>query len=134
MIGLEDIQNNYSKGYISIRKHPFVELYILNYTPLASRKAVWNEITLTSRGLIIDKKGNIISYPFRKFFELEQLPSHLIPKTSPLQIYEKLDGALGIMYWHKGKPYISTRGSFSSYQAVRATEILHTKYRKQFLF
>jgi RNA ligase len=134
MISLENIQKNYSQGYISIRKHPFAELYILNYTPLASQKAIWNEITLTSRGLIIDKKGKIISYPFHKFFEREQLPLHLIPETPPLKIYEKLDGSLGIMYWYRGTPYISTRGSFSSYQAVRATEILHTKYRKKFLF
>lgn len=134
MIKLEDIQKNYYQRYISIRKHPFIDLYILNYTHLASQKSVWNEITLNSRGLIINKMGEIISYPFRKFFELEQLPLHLIPKTSPLKIYEKLDGSLGIMYWYNGKPYISTRGSFTSYQAIRATEILYKKYANYFQY
>lgn len=132
MITLKDIQENYNKGFITIRKHPFAELYILNYTQLASKKAVWNEVTLNSRGLIINKKGEIISYPFRKFFELEQLNVNLIPKTRPSKIYEKVDGALGIMYWFNDKPYISTRGSFNSYQAVRATEVLHKKYSKHF--
>lgn len=132
MITLKDIQENYNKGFITIRKHPFVELYILNYTPLASKMAIWNEVTLNSRGLIIDKKGKVVSYPFRKFFELEQLNKNLIPKTKPKKIYEKIDGALGIMYWFNDKPYISTRGSFISYQAVRATEVLYKKYSQHF--
>lgn len=125
---LEDIKYNYNNNFISIEKHPYVDLYILNYTKKASQQAIWNEVTLNSRGLIIDKIGNIVSYPFRKFFEIDQLPAELIPSDNPTEIVEKLDGTLGIMYWFNGRPYISTRGSFTSFQALKATEILHTKY------
>ncbi|OCA68444.1 hypothetical protein BBI01_18545 [Chryseobacterium artocarpi] len=132
MISLEDIKYNYNNGYISIVKHPYAELHILNYTKKASQEAVWNEVTLNSRGLIINTKGKIISLPFRKFFEIEQLPTELTPSKPPVEILEKLDGALGIMYWYKDIPYISTRGSFTSFQAIRATEVLHKKYSKIF--
>lgn len=125
---LEDIKYNYNNKFISIVKHPYVDLYILNYTKKASQQAVWNEVTLSSRGLIIDKAGKIVSYPFRKFFEIDQLPDELIPTDNPIEILEKLDGALGIMYWYAGKPFISTRGSFTSFQALKATDILYKKY------
>lgn len=132
MITLEDIKQNYNNGYISIDKHPYVDLYILNYTKKASQEAVWNEITLNSRGLIVNKKGEIVSLPFRKFFEIEQLPEELIPQKAPVEILEKLDGALGIMYWYNNIPYISTRGSFTSFQAMKATDVLHKKYASIF--
>lgn len=132
MFSLNDIKKNYADGLISIIKHPFADLYILNYTSLASKKAIWNNVTLNSRGLIIDKRGTIISLPFRKFFEIKQLSDSLIPKNSPMKVYEKLDGTLGIMYWHNGKPYISTRGSFTSYQAIMANNILHERYSNHF--
>jgi len=92
MISLEDIKHNYNNGYISIVKHPYAELHILNYTKKASQEAVWNEVTLNSRGLIINNKGKIISLPFRKFFEIEQLPTELAPSKPPVEILEKLDG------------------------------------------
>jgi len=36
--------------------------------------------------------------------------------------------SLGIMYWHEGKYKIATRGSFTSEQALWATEYLNTNY------
>ena len=41
------------------------------------------------------------------------------------EVTEKLDGSLGILYWIKDKPFIATRGSFESEQAIKATEMLH---------
>ena len=52
----------------------------------------------------------------------------MILPDEPFEVYEKMDGSLGILYWVDSKPAIATRGSFTSEQAIVATELLHTKY------
>ena len=108
-------------GYITRRKHPDLPLYIYNYTAKAQYENVWNESTLTCRGLICDEGGHIYARPFRKFFNLEQVEQ--LP-DEPFEVTEKMDGSLGIMYWHEGQPFIATRGSFDSDQAREANKML----------
>jgi RNA ligase len=43
-------------------------------------------------------------------------------------VYEKMDGSLGILYWTNNQPFIATRGSFTSTQAMMATQMLHEQY------
>ena len=105
-------------GYITERKHPSAPLLIYNYTAKAQYDTVWNDATLSCRGLICDTEGNVVARPFRKFFNLEQVES--LP-DEPFEVYEKMDGSLGILYWWKGEPCIATRGSFDSEQARFAT-------------
>jgi RNA ligase len=95
-----------ANGYIVKRQHPTFPIAIYNYTAKAQYENVWNEATLTCRGLICDIDGNVVARPFRKFFNLEQVES--LP-DKPFDVYEKLDGSLGILYWWDGKPYITTR-------------------------
>jgi T4 RnlA family RNA ligase len=114
--------------YISVQKHPEAELYIYNYTPLAQFDRNWNEITLACRGLILDDRYRIVARPFPKFFNLEEHQPQEIPQE-PFDVYSKLDGSLGILYWLEGKPRIATRGSFASEQAIVGTQILQQKYR-----
>ena len=45
-----------------------------------------------------------------------------------IEVYEKLDGSLGILYFWENKAYIATRGSFSSSMALHATSVLNTRY------
>ncbi len=45
-----------------------------------------------------------------------------------------MDGSLGIIYWIEDIPYISTRGSFVSDQAIKATKMLHTTYKDEWNF
>lgn len=106
---------------LSKQKHPEHDLTIYNYTHMAQFKGTWTPELKMSRGLIVNSEGVIKARPFPKFFnmgELEKIPS------GPFQVFDKLDGSLGIMYWVNGKPFISTRGSFSSEQAIKAMEIL----------
>jgi RNA ligase len=117
--------------YISVQKHPEAELYIYNYTPLTQFDRNWNEVTLACRGLILDGEYNIIARPFPKFFNLEEHQLQEIPKE-PFEVYNKLDGSLGILYWLTGKPRIATRGSFNSEQAQIGTDILDRKYQSVF--
>lgn len=116
------------ESYINVQKHPDAELYIYNYSANVQYEKLWNEITLACRGLILDKEKNIVARPFQKFFNLGEVDDINLP-ASNFNAYEKMDGSLGILYWLNDKPYIATRGSFTSDQAIKGTEILHSKYQ-----
>lgn len=113
-------------GYINKQKHPTADLLIWNYSKTAQFERVWNEDTMNCRGLITDLEGNVRARPFKKFFNFEQLDPSEIP-DEPFDVYDKLDGSLGIMYWIEDTPYIATRGSFTSDQSAKANQLLHGK-------
>lgn len=113
--------------YLNCQKHPTSELYIYNYSAKAQYDRLWNEITLACRGLILDEEGNVVARPFPKFFNLGEYDGQKVP-NSPFEVYEKMDGSLGISYVLDGKVQIATRGSFTSDQSVVANEMLQDKY------
>jgi len=119
------IEQYIKKGYISKRKHPEENLYILNYTPKTQYEGFWNEYTTSCRGLIVDSDYIPKARCFKKFFNYEEVKSEVINrKNINFEINEKIDGSLGILYWIKDRPFIATRGSFDSDQALVANEIL----------
>jgi RNA ligase len=126
-IPLQELTLRIEQKYISVQKHPAEELYIYNYTPKAQFEKQWDEITLQCRGLILDAGGAIVARPFRKFFNLEEHLPYEIPHE-PFEVYEKMDGSLGILYWLQNQPYMATRGSFDSEQARKATQLLQHTY------
>jgi hypothetical protein len=115
------------KQYIIVHKHPTADLYIYNYTPIVQFERCWNEVTKTCRGLILDSHGKTMARPFPKFFNLEELTAEQIPKE-PFDVFEKMDGSLGIMYFIDNQAFIASRGSFNSEQSIRANLILQKKY------
>ncbi|MCU0449358.1 MAG: hypothetical protein MUC97_05855 [Bernardetiaceae bacterium] len=120
-----------AEGYINVQAHPSGDLFIYNYTPKAQYDQLWNEWTLTCRGLILDQHRQVVARPFRKFFNLEEHAQSRVPAVAmdgAFEVYEKMDGSLGILYQHQGQFAIATRGSFQSEQAGKATAILHQKY------
>src|SRR6218665_3128285 len=116
-----------ANDYINVQKHPRADLYIYNYSAKAQYDRVWNEWTLACRGLIMNADYEVEARPFKKFFNWGEIVTQVIPQE-PFEIYEKMDGSLGILYWIDEIPYIATRGSFNSDQAKVATEMLHTTY------
>lgn len=121
------LQQMINEKLVSVQKHPEADLFIYNYTPKVQYEKIWNEVTLITRGLILDSEMKYVSRPFGKFFNLEELQPNEIPDL-PFDVYEKMDGSLGILYWFNDKPYIATRGSFVSEQSQHATQLLHSKY------
>ncbi len=111
--------------YISVQKHPTEDLYIYNYTSKCQYNKYWTPETLMCRGLILDGEDNIVARPFRKFFNLEEHKEPL--PDEEFTITMKFDGSLGIMYWIGDIPYIATRGSFTSNQALEGTKMLRSK-------
>lgn len=111
-------------GLITMRKHPGLDLEICNYTPKTQYDKLWDAYTLMCRGLILDVNHNILSKPFSKFFNLNEIPETTIsnlPAQVP-SITEKLDGVLGILYPENEKVAIASRGTFDSEFAIWATE------------
>ena len=138
---LKKLEKRIEDGLITKRKHPTEDLWIYNYTPKCQFDRLWDQYTLMCRGLILNKKGDIIARPFKKFFNLGEHEGTL--PDGEFKIYDKLDGSLGILYWIGKKIYIATRGSFESEQAIKGTEILrkyeragdiYLPYNKTYLF
>jgi RNA ligase len=90
-------------------------------------------VTLTCRGLVTDTEGNIVARPFKKFFNMEELSDEQIPKQD-FDVYEKLDGSLGILFNYKNQWIICSRGSFMSEQAIKAGELLKKYDLKYFYY
>lgn len=115
------------EGYIKAQRHPSAPLTIYNYGPKTQYDWHWTPETKACRGLIVDDQNRIVARPFEKFFSVEQLQDTPLP-LEPFEVYEKLDGSLGVLYRADGLPHIATRGSFVSDQAIRGTEILRRRY------
>lgn len=125
------LQQLIDEKLVFCQKHPTAELYIYNYSPKVQFDRLWNEITTQTRGLILDGNMNIVARPFKKFFNLSEHQPNEIPNES-FEVFEKIDGSMGIMYFLNDKPYIATRGSFTSDQAQHANALLYSKYMHLF--
>jgi RNA ligase len=124
----DDLEEAVRNGDVTKRDHPNLPYHIYNYSPEIQYSNKWNSVTLACRGLILDEDYNIVARPWEKFFNLGQvnLP---IQFDTPVEVMDKADGSLGIMYPDpKGNNYIATRGSFTSEQAAKATAMLWDKY------
>lgn len=121
----EEILPYIEQKLVSEQKHLENEdVRIFNYTQKCQFAQEWNDTTRQCRGLIMNvKTGEILARPFPKFFNYGEHVSKgwAIPTSRP-EIYEKLDGSLGILYALNGKEWIATRGSFTSDQALWATK------------
>ena len=119
------ILNQYiEKGLVVKQDHPTLPLSIYNYSRTCQYDRLWDEVTLDCRGLVLDNEGNIIAKPFPKFFNMEELSDSEIPNES-FEVFEKMDGSLGICFYYEGEWHIATRGSFSSEQAIKGRELLN---------
>jgi T4 RnlA family RNA ligase len=125
---LELLNKYHNDGLLYKQTHPTLPLTIWNYTEKVQYEGLWDEVTLMCRGLVTDSEGTIIARPFRKFFNMEE-GKHT--PTSEFEVYEKMDGSLGIFFYYEGNPVFATRGSFTSDQAIKGREILN-KYNWQY--
>lgn len=127
MIPKEQLLEMIESGFVIKNKHPTEDLYIYNYTQKTQFERVWNAVTLACRGLILDENYNIIARPFAKFFNLGEYENQEIPNLK-FDVFEKIDGSLGILYFHNNQAFIASRGSFNSDQSIKANELLNSKY------
>lgn len=124
---IKNIEQLIADGYISKRKHPTEELWIYNYTPKTQFDHKWTPETQMCRGLIMDQNNKIVARPFPKFFNFGEYKG-VIPFSGGMEATEKVDGSLGILYWVGSEPFIATRGSFESDQALKGSQMIQDIY------
>ena len=128
-----NILNDYiEKGLVVKNDHPTLPLSIYNYSRTCQYESKWDDITKMCRGLILDKEGNVVAKAFDKFFNYEELTLGDIPEES-FEVFEKLDGSLGILFWYQGKWILASKGSFVSEQALKGKQILNQQYNVEVL-
>jgi RNA ligase len=150
---LELLHKHYiDTGKVVKQNHPTLPLSIYNYSRTTQYDGNWDRYTLACRGLVLDNEGNVIAKPFPKFFNYEEIKDDkyahcegcrksgmincgyfdecggwemrsVIPNES-FEVYEKMDGSLGIIFHYEGEWHIATRGSFTSEQAIKGKEML----------
>jgi T4 RnlA family RNA ligase len=110
-----NILNDYKeRGLLYSQTHPILPLTIWNYTEKVQYESLWDEVTLATRGLVTDSSGRVVARPFSKFFNLEEGKHQ---PTQEFEVFEKMDGSLGIVFVWEGQVVYATRGSFASDQA-----------------
>lgn len=122
---LDTLNKYYDEGWLINQSHPTKDLTIWNYSRQTQWEDHWDEITLMCRGLVTNSKGEIVSRCFRKFFNWEQLVSVDTPiPNESFDVYEKMDGQLGLLFWYEDQWIFASRGSFTSMYAERAWQLL----------
>ena len=117
----EILNKYYEEGLVYKQVHPTLPLTIWNYSEKVQYENLWNEITLQTRGLVTDDKGNVVARPYKKFFNMEE-GKHT--PTPDFEVYDKLDGSLGILFNYEDEWVFATRGSFNSDQSIKGLELL----------
>jgi len=123
-----------ANGYIREVEHPTEPLRIINYTDRAQTKPdLFEQVPALNycRGLIWNTHtGQIVARPFPKFWNHGQPQAAKIPLDAEVDVLDKVDGSLGILYRrpNAGGYAIATRGSFTSDQALHATELFDREY------
>lgn len=127
---LEKLNQYYEDGLLYKQVHPTLPLTIWNYTEKVQFENLWDDVTIMCRGLVTNNEGDIIARPFKKFFNIEE--GKYTP-TENFEVWDKMDGSLGIVFWYEGQWIVATRGSFTSDQAIKGGELLK-KYNTDIMF
>lgn len=118
----EKLDQMVEEGWLISQVHPDFDLTIYNYSQKTQYERKWNKETLVCRGIVLNSKGQVVSRPFPKFFNLSEV-EYKVPDL-PFEVFEKMDGSLGIFFWYEGNPIFSSRGSFTSDQAKMGRSML----------
>ena len=117
----EILNKYYEEGLVYKQVHPTLPLTIWNYSEKVQYEGLFDGVTLNARGLVTDNDGKIVARPFKKFFNMEE---NKHTPTEEFDVFEKMDGSLGILFNYQGEWIMATRGSFVSEQAIKGFEML----------
>ncbi|MEU2072910.1 RNA ligase [Streptomyces sp. NPDC013489] len=112
-------------GHITRKRHPRLPLSIYTYTRACQYAQHWNEATTRCRGLVADDAdGRIVALPLPKFFNVSEhaagRPYAPPLPDEPFEVYDKVDGSLGVVFHYDGRWHVASKGSFTSVQATWA--------------
>lgn len=120
ILDLDRLEALIASRHIVRVRHPSRPVCLYDYTARTQFEKRWTPETRAARGIVAHDDGTVLARPLEKFFNLgEHDVEHQLP-TGPIEITEKLDGSLVILWHDRGVPAMSTRGSFTSDQAAWA--------------
>lgn len=116
---LSGLEQEVSAGTVATATDGQLTLY--KYTETCAFEKRWTPFSLMARGLILDVESKrVVATTFEKFFNHGEssVPGvFAVLPDEPFTVTEKVDGSLGIIFWHDGRWRVATRGSFKSTQA-----------------
>jgi RNA ligase len=118
-------------GYVKSQRHDTLPLTLYSYTKSVQWDKAWvtYPILKKTRGIVLDDSGEIVSYPFEKFQNWEQLlPSDIPSEGEKIEITEKMDGSLFIVSRYDNEIVCNTRGSFRSDAGILAENLFYKLY------
>ncbi|MCT9088622.1 T4 RnlA family RNA ligase [Streptomyces sp. ASQP_92] len=113
-------------GHVVRKTHPELPLSIYSYSRSCQYAQAWDAVTTRCRGLVVDEvSGTVVAHCLPKFFNVGE-HGHGRPYAPPLpdepfEVYDKVDGSLGIVFHYEGRWRVASRGSFTSEQATWAS-------------
>jgi RNA ligase len=124
-------------GTVTVSRQGHLALY--HYSNRCVYDVLWDDFSLLARGLILDlDRGALVATPFPKFFNYGERDLKL--PDEPFQAFEKLDGSLGIVFFHDGRWQVTTKGTFGASQArwaearLAQCDVGHLDPRSTYLF
>ena len=127
-VDMKKISELEQDGLVQMKKHPEYPLFLLNYTAKTQFKQRWCKELIYARGLVITEDGEIIARPLPKFFNYYEITDWYQLQDNYYELYDKMDGSLGIMFYYENERIFCTRGSFISDQAEKSEELFKSKY------
>ncbi len=114
---------------VSAHFHPDLPLVGLNYTGVAHNTLYafpegWTLPLRYCRGIVFDRRGTLVAWPFEKFFNYGEHPDSMNIPEGPITATEKHDGHLGIIFRYRERFIITTRGTFTHQSAAVGQKML----------
>jgi len=114
--------------FIVVRRYG--DLTLITYTNAAQYDAEWNNFLRVCRGIVLDSRANVVSFPFHKFFNIDEHDETRLQEVAKWQyrsITEKLDGVMIQVFRHEGELVFASRHGIgtraSQLAAALATDI-----------
>jgi hypothetical protein len=111
-------------------------LVLLKYSPVIYETG-WNKLALLCRGKVIEMNtGRIVSYPYDKFFNINEnenyrasLIAELMDEAKDIIVTDKKDGSLiAVSRMQNGKLLVTTNGSFDNMHIDLAKDMIKNQY------
>lgn len=98
------------KQKANIRAREKNGMYLYNYgnVVIVPRN---DPVIMKCRGLVLDKNGGVLNYPFDRFFNPHEKEATKLDWDTAV-VQEKFDGSLICVFWYDGGWEVTTRGSF----------------------
>ena len=120
MITLEQLQPYVDNKLVALKECPTnPDLVLTCYTQNCLHAFDWDDVTRACRGLVFSRKtGKPINNPIPKLFNMNEQPEvmeDVITEKLALdthKVYHKSNGHLAIVWYHEGKWYNTTKGSW----------------------